>query len=58
MYIFMKEICNIKKYFGLVGRFGNRGTIASTSGRPCSQWPSSGPSWRTRVSGLEQASCR
>jgi hypothetical protein len=41
-----------------LGRFGKRGTDASTSRLPCSRWPSPGPSWRTRVCGLERASCR
>jgi hypothetical protein len=41
-----------------LGRFGKRGTDASMSRLPCSRWPSPGPSWRTRVCGLERASCR
>jgi hypothetical protein len=41
-----------------LGCFGKRGTDASTSGRLRNRWSSQGSSQRTRVCGLERASCR
>jgi hypothetical protein len=39
---------------------GGSTTVCCTKGAPYKYvwWPSQGPSWRTRVYGLEQASCR